>query len=325
MEQKPFVLILGPSGQTGTPVVQGLLESGNYRVAGLIRPESLTKPSTDKLRTLGVEIRSGSLKDSMTDLKKHLEGVDIVVSCVAVPAILDQKDIIRAAKEVGVKRFVPCDWGTPGARGLRPMTDMKYEIQDLVVELGLPYTFIDVGWWMQSFLPLPAHSKATPDRHALANTEFAGGATPLALTDLRNVGRWTARILADPRTLNRAVIVWEDERTQKDAFEIGERESGQAGDLAAKRAHVSAEEVEARYTAAKAATEADPTAFEAIYPYWYMAYVKSLFALGENSLASAKKLGYLDAHELYPDMPQPKLERFAEWFYSLEDPAFPPL
>ncbi|KAH9925918.1 NAD-P-binding protein [Epithele typhae] len=324
MAQKPLVLILGPAGHTGDSIVEGLLESGNYRVAGLVRPSSLTKPSTEKLRQRGVEIRAGDLKDSMADLKKHLEGVDIVVSCILAMVVLDQKDLIRAAKEVGVKRFIPCDWATPGQRGIRPMGDMKGEIRDFIVDIGLPHTFIDVGWWMQLFLPLPARSKREPEVHARVNTEYAGGTTPTALTDLRTIGRWVARIIADPRTLNHPVLICEDERTQKDAFEIGCRLSGEAESLAAKRISISAEEIESRFIKFKAASEAseNPMAWEILYPYWTMAYVKSIYVMGENSIASAKKIGYLDAQALYPDMTRTTLESFAEWFYALEEPAY---
>lgn len=38
----------------------------------------------------------------------------------------DQKEIFRAAKDVGVKRVVPCDWATPGAKGLRELHDKVF-------------------------------------------------------------------------------------------------------------------------------------------------------------------------------------------------------
>ena len=51
----------------------------------------------------------------------------------------------------------------------------------------------------------------------------ADGDKPCLVTDLRNVGKWVARIIVDPRTLNEKVIVWEDEKTLKEAFDIAER------------------------------------------------------------------------------------------------------
>ena len=37
--------------------------------------------------------------------------------------ILQQKNLVLAAKAAGVKRFVPCDFGTPGAQGVRELLD----------------------------------------------------------------------------------------------------------------------------------------------------------------------------------------------------------
>ena len=37
--------------------------------------------------------------------------------------IEEQKGLIRASKDVGVKRFIPCDFATPGAKGVRELHD----------------------------------------------------------------------------------------------------------------------------------------------------------------------------------------------------------
>ena len=89
----------------------------------MVRPASATKPQVVKLRERGVDIRLGDLTDGVEKLKTVLSGVDIVVSAVVAWSILDQKDTIRAAKDVGVKRFVPCEFGTPGGKGVRRLFD----------------------------------------------------------------------------------------------------------------------------------------------------------------------------------------------------------
>lgn len=79
-----------------------------------------------------------------------------------------QTSVIKAAKIAGVKRFIPCDWGTACVPGVRYLFDQvcnsshisikvsnleefvsmkKSKYHDLIKELGLDYTFIDVGWW----------------------------------------------------------------------------------------------------------------------------------------------------------------------------------
>ena len=134
------------------------------RVAALVRPSSASKPATEQLRASGVEIRLGDLTDDVEKLKDVLAGVEVVISATVAWTIAEQKDIIRVAAQLGtVKRFVPCDFGTPGAKGVRalhdavrypklPSTSMlkwvvlqKLEIHEYISSVGLPYTFIDVG------------------------------------------------------------------------------------------------------------------------------------------------------------------------------------
>ncbi len=93
----------------------------------------------------------------------------------------------------------------------------------------MPYTFIDVGWWMQPYLPLPVRS--SPEFTLVKGTTRVVG--PGAATNVRilvthrdHIGTFVARIIADPRTLNKAVIIWEDQVSPNDAHEIGARVSG---------------------------------------------------------------------------------------------------
>ena len=47
----------------------------------------------------------------------------------------------------------------------------------------------------------------------------------------------------------------------------------------------------------------------------------SMLVLEENTLENAKKLGYLDARELYPDIAPLPLEEYAKQFYAMEEPG----
>ncbi|KAI9063943.1 NAD-P-binding protein [Trametes sanguinea] len=317
--QLPLVLVLGATGHTGESIVKGLLASGNFRVAALVRPASLNKPATNALRASGVEIRTGDLRDSVEDLTKAFAGVDVLISAVSAWVLELQRDALRAAKAAGAKRVIPCDFGTPGERGVRVLHDQKLAIRDFVKELGVPYTFIDVGWWMQLSLPLPERSASLIK--AQSYTIFDKGDNKVLMTNLDHIGTYVARIVADPRTLNHAVIVWEDERTQLEQHEVGERASGEGDALKAKRVHVTAEELKERLAAAKKEYEKDPSDFLAHINLASTEYMFSMHVLRENTLENAKRLGYLDARELYPDVPKHTLEDFAKYFYSLPEPA----
>ncbi len=159
-------------------------------------------------------------------------------------------------------RVVPCDFSTPGAKGVRGLHDtvrlliigsrvttlhrspccnhlQKLAIREFVQELGVQYTFIDVGAWMQGWLPLPKRSTLSEEAKQMAYTTLGNGQARTLVTDLHHIGRYVARIIADPRTLNHAVIVWEDETTQAEALDLGVRLSGDGEALRAKYVRVS--------------------------------------------------------------------------------------
>ena len=92
---------------------------------------------------------------------------------------------------------------------------------------------------MQTYLPLPLRSKVDERFKQMTWRINGTGESRNLLTNLRHIGTWVARIITDPRTLNKYVIIWEDEVKQITAHEIGERVSGDGDALKAKRIPVS--------------------------------------------------------------------------------------
>ncbi|TBU37815.1 NAD(P)-binding protein [Dichomitus squalens] len=318
---KPLVLLIGATGQTGSSILKGLLDSGAVRVAALVRPSSISKPSTEVLRTSGVEIRAGDIKDSVDSLKKTLEGVDVLISAVGGPALGDQKDVVLAAEEAGVQRVVPCDFATPGAKGVRGVADINFGIREYIQSLGVGYTFIDVGWWAQLYLPLPLRSNAPAQVKAGTWLICKDGSANNLVIDKGHIGTFVARIITDPRTLNKAVIAWDDEVTQIAAHEIGERVSGEGEELKKQRIYLKRGDYLASAAAAKDEVAKDPTNVGAYIKVAMSEYGHSLYVLQENTLENAKALGYLDARELYPDIPKFTLEDVAKDFYAEAEPG----
>lgn len=96
-----------------------------------------------------------------------------------------------------------------------------------IKNIFLPYTVIDVGWWYQVNLPrLPS---GRIDYVAMETTDgIAGdGDVPFALTDLLDIGRYVARIIADPRTLNRMVFAYNELVTHSQLYDLLEEISGE--------------------------------------------------------------------------------------------------
>ena len=84
---------------------------------------------------------------------------------------------------------------------------------------------------------------------------------------------------------------------------------------------MTAEEMQVALKDAEAALEADPGDGAKQASRAWLEYMVSMHVLGENTRANALALGYLDARELYPDMPRHSLEDFAKEFYAMKDPG----
>ena len=88
-----------------------------------VRSSSANKPDIDTLRAKGIEIRI--FDPSSQDYSSlGLTDIDVIVSTIFPLSLQEQLPLINAAKEAGVKRFVPCDFGTACPRGVRKLHDM---------------------------------------------------------------------------------------------------------------------------------------------------------------------------------------------------------
>lgn len=78
------------------------------------------------------------LTGSHEDLVKALQGVDVVVSAIGPAEQLEQIPLATAAKEAGVKRFIPCGFITvspPG--GIMALRDAKEVVYNHIRQLYL--------------------------------------------------------------------------------------------------------------------------------------------------------------------------------------------
>ncbi|GJJ06033.1 hypothetical protein Clacol_000220 [Clathrus columnatus] len=305
MSSKSTVLVIGSSGNTGFPVTLALLESGHFNVILLCRNGSQEKPRIKELRQKGAELRLGDIsEDSIETLEKHLLGIDILLIMVPSALLETQKNILlAAAKSRDLKRVVPSEFA------------IQLEIRALVKDLKLPYTYINVGWWMDLILPYPSSDEGV---WAQRSRTFVGtGEIKTAIISRTEIGLFVARILADPRTINSQVFCCGDEVSLNDIYDIGEKILME--DLRSKRNIISEEQFWDRLQEAQDNFHQSPSKHKAgIYIALAASYI--MFVKGQNTLEMAKKLGYLDAKELYPDLRPLNLEEFAKKFYNKEIP-----
>lgn len=216
-----------------------------------------------------------------------------------------RREALRAqrlwARRAGVRRHgssrdrkFPFPLTIPG-----PSTDspQKEDVLNHVKAINLPYTSIDVGWWYQNTLPSLPSGKIDYAVKFPLSTIYATGDLPTSLTDLRDIGLYVARILADPRTLDASVFVHNEVRTQEQILSLLER----LADEKVPRTYRSAEDLRAAVAEAQAAYDADPS-WARLLGVAVLQYPYSVWVRGDNLPASAAALGYLDGKELYPDL-----------------------
>lgn len=100
------VLLVGASGNLGPSILFSFIADPRFTVSILVRQSSKSDfPSNIKVHRIGDNYPEA-------ELLKALEGQDAVVSTIATAQLSRQREIIDAAIKVGVKRFIPSEFGS---------------------------------------------------------------------------------------------------------------------------------------------------------------------------------------------------------------------
>ncbi|KLU90192.1 hypothetical protein MAPG_09156 [Magnaporthiopsis poae ATCC 64411] len=296
------VVLFGATGRIGRQIVDGLLKSPtNFDITAVTRPASLGKPENEEYRKKGVKVVGALMTDPREKLAEILRGADAVITPMF-PAELDwQKNVIDVCKDVGVKRYIPSNFGPVmppvGAMGMR---DKKEEIVHYIKLRKVPYTIVDMAFWFELLrYRLPSGRTDYVLHPAITDTRIAGdGNVRTAYAYYNSLGPAMARILADPRTINKYVHVYDDVFTQNQAVDALEEVSGEKVD----RVYRPKEEIEAAISAIQAKVAQNPQDEEAAIMLPMEQYTYSLDVIGDGTPELADYLGYLDVFKLYPDL-----------------------
>ncbi|KAI5292821.1 hypothetical protein KEM55_001375 [Ascosphaera atra] len=128
------------------------------------------------------------------------------------------------------------------------------------------------------------------------------------MTDIRDIGRYVARIIDDERTLNQYIFAYSELWTQT---AIAEKLEAMSGDRVHKQP-ISREDLLQRNAEATEALKQEPDDRNNLQGKWMTDYAVSMFLRGDNQPGYAKYLGYLTSKELYPDMEFRSLESYIE-------------
>ncbi|KAB8255018.1 isoflavone reductase family protein [Aspergillus pseudonomiae] len=202
--------VIGATGNAGQRVVNGLLSSPiAFTVTSFTRESSVNRWENQRLKANGVWIVGYDISGPHQKLVDQLKNIDVLISSINCEHLDLQLPWIKAAKEAGVKRFISSEWVGPCPKGVHWIKDHKLEILGAIQRARLPYTVIDVGCWYSVFVPkVPSGKSDKAHVPHIDHRIVEDGNQKFALTDIADVGKYVAQIVADPRTINKHVFAY---------------------------------------------------------------------------------------------------------------------
>jgi len=183
--------------------VAGVGGIGTFIAASLVARGAsvigLTRRGSDRTLPHGVVRREVDYDDE-AQLARVLSDakVECLVSALSGGGVQAQPALARAAKEAGVKFFVPSEYGIPATASRDGPFPTKAYFRDYLEELGLPYTLVHTGMFTdQIFTPL----LGIDIKNARA-TIIGPGTEPITFTARKDIGAYLAYVLTTENVPN---------------------------------------------------------------------------------------------------------------------------
>ncbi|KAI9383593.1 hypothetical protein POPTR_013G103701v4 [Populus trichocarpa] len=205
------ILIFGGTGYIGKYMVKASVSMG-HKTYVYARPIT-TQSSPAKIgihkefQAMGVTIVQGEF-DEQEKIVSVLRHVDVVISTVAYPQVLDQLKIIEAIKVAGnIKRFFPSDFGVEEDRvtplpPFEAFLDKKRKIRRATEEAGIPYTFVSANCFGAYFVNVLLRPHEQPQDIPV----YGSGEAKAVMNYEEDIAMYTIKMADDPETCNRVVI-----------------------------------------------------------------------------------------------------------------------
>lgn len=197
--------VAGAGPTIGGRIVKALLERG-ASVVVLARPSStsISSPLLEGAKIVTADY--ADVKAVASVLREHK--VEVLVSALAYGALPSQSPIADAAKEAGVKLFVPSEFGLPTEGGKGGHLVIKSQFADYLKSLGIPSLRFYTGMFME-FIPL--FTGVDTGKFLV----LGKGDAFFSTTALDDVAGFTAHVLTSlpPAKLHDATFRIEGERT----------------------------------------------------------------------------------------------------------------
>lgn len=220
------ILVTGATGQQGGAVSRHLLNSG-WSVRAFVRDES--KPAAAELKSLGAEIFRGDMSDAAS-LDKAMEGVYGVFSVQnfwehGYEGELKQGlAVADAASKAGVKHFVQSSVGGAERATKLPHFDVKFEVENHVKALNLPYTILRPVFFMEN---LATFNKPVETDGKLTLSLALKPETKLQMIAVDDIGAMAAIVFGNPEEyLGKEIEIAGDDISGPQAAEVYTRVTG---------------------------------------------------------------------------------------------------
>ena len=218
MTTKLTVLVAGSTGMLGSKIVTALLDKGDVNVRAMVRSmddsNGENRQKVEAIKAKGAAIVEGDVMQPET-LLPACAGVDVVVSAIGNSEVTvpGQKNLIDAAKQQGVKRFIPSDYSVDYRKldyGDNDNLDKRKEVFEYLQHSGLEYTLVLNGAFMEFITYMPLF-----DLEHQTFQYWGDGETPLDFTTTDDTAKYVAEAVSDPGLANTALEVAGDTLTSK--------------------------------------------------------------------------------------------------------------
>lgn len=220
------VALAGATGNLGIPVLEALLGAG-LSVTVLSRIGG----NSSKLKQYpNIAIREVDFND-FESIKTSLKGVNTVVSCVATLAIGSQNALIDASCAVGVRRFIPAEFGMDSLNPLcvkLPVCEPKVTTQKYLADKAREHRdFTWTGIANGLFLDWGVDVGFIIDPAQCTATLFNGGDIQFSATTLHDVAKAVLGVVKNQaQTANRLLYIQSASVTQNQLIQYAKDGNG---------------------------------------------------------------------------------------------------
>jgi len=210
---------------------------GAGEIGGFIIRQLLTDKVTDQLSQGSKTSVDPAAKLIAVDysnkesIKRALTGVDVVISTISGTALDVQPRIAEAAKEVGVKLFVPSEFGGPTEGVTEGFFGDKANIQEQLKAIGIPYALFYTGGF-SDYLWMPQLGFDVTSGKVSVGGD---GSNPVAFTSRPDIARYLSFVLTHlpaDQLKNRSFAIKGDIKSFNEIFKGYEAKTGKKVEVA---------------------------------------------------------------------------------------------